>query len=156
MRLKYQDLDPNLSYVVYSNDPAASAVADFLLSARGLTTRYVDAVVRLPEPEQTDVLGAPGLSIKSVLSNREEAPMSPSTSIEPKRSEDITEIEPAEPEFYTQTQSGQGLAKLVEEIRSGHEQIESETVQDPTEVTVTGTSHTSLDHTYFGLDLDSL
>ena len=157
MRLKYQDLDPNLSYVVYSNDPAASAVADFLLSARGLTTRYVNAAVRPPQAERIDYdLGSPGLSIKSVLSNRDGASMTSSAPIEPQRSEDITEIEPAEPEFYTQTQSGQGLAQLVEEIHSDHDQIESDTVQDPTEVTVTGTSNISLDGTYFGLDLDSL
>ena len=153
MRVKYQELDPARSYVVYSNDPATSAVAAFLLSARGLTTRYVNAPVRPPVTAATDgQAGSPGLTIKSVLSRRDSTP----EPIEAQRSEDLTEIEPAEPEFYAQTQSGQGLAQLVEEIHSDHEQIESETVQDPTEVTATGTSNISLESTSFGLELDSL
>ena len=157
IRSKHRELDPSLTYVVYNSDPATSAVAAFLLSARGITTRYVNAAVQ-PQPAEHADDGAESveISIKSIPSNNEGPAMTSNEPIETQANEDLTEIEPAEPEFYAQTQSGQGLAQLVAEIRDDHEQIESDAVQDPTEVTVTGTSNINLDNTNFGLDLDLL
>ena len=157
IRSKHRELDPTPTYVVYNSDPATSVVAAFLLSARGITTRYVNAAVQPQPAEQVDD-GAESveISIKSIPSNSEGPAMTPNEPIEAQANEDLTEIEPAEPEFYAQTQSGQGLAQLVAEIRDDHEQIESDAVQDPTEVTVTGTSNINLDSTNFGLDLDLL
>jgi rhodanese-related sulfurtransferase len=155
IRVKYQKLDPARTYVVYSNDPSASAVAAFLLSARGLIARSVNVAVRPLPAERTDD-GARSSQIGGESLTADNAPLISGEPADPQRSEDLTEIEPAEPEFYAQTHSGKGLAQLVQEIRSDHEEIESQAVQDPTEITVTGTSNINLESTSFGLDLDAL
>jgi rhodanese-related sulfurtransferase len=156
LRFKNQALDRERSYIVYSEDPAGSAVAAFFLSSRGFSSRYVNAAVRPPVTEQSGgVADLQEISIKS-LSSTNDGASTTEDRVDSQAGDDLTEIEPAQPEFYADTQSGQGLAQLVEEIRGDHEQIENEAVQDPTESTVTGASNISLEDTNFGLELDSL
>lgn len=65
---------------------------------------------------------------------------------------DSTEIAPADPEFYSDTQYGQGLAALVEEIRSDSEKIANQPVADRAETTLTGTTELNLGDEFFDLE----
>ncbi len=162
LRLQWRELDTEQSYVVYSENPSASAVAAFLLSSRGISAQYVNDFVNpaLPEPQSSsprhDPPPAPEVTIKS-LDSAPAAPQRPAAAAPITGSgADETEIVPADPAFYADTQTGKGLQALVDRIHSDHEQIAGRASTDPTEATITGTADLELDETLFDFGFERL
>ena len=116
LRLQYGRLDPDANYIVYSDDPACSAVAAFLLRARGVDARYVNNVVDVPRFDERPVSSTS--SVTPPAHPLQESTMyndAPSVLTGP---EDLAASTPEAPEHYADTYTGQSLAKLVEEIHT--------------------------------------
>ena len=99
-------------------------------------------------PEQVDEVRPEVVTIKRIdaggtgLAERDAAPITaPSIT-------DVKEFKPAAPEFYSDTQYGQGLAALVKEIRSDNEQFANQSIADPKDTTLSGTE-LSFDQGFF-------
>lgn len=141
VRVQWETLARERRYVVYSHDARTSAVAAFLLCARGLDAHYVDDEVQpllnendLREPDATPpepAAPAPEVTIRTPVA-------APAPSAEA----------PAQPSLYADTLSGQHLAELVEEIRADAEEL-ARTPPDPRDQTLTGNAEISLDDTLF-------
>jgi CRP-like cAMP-binding protein len=155
LRRRCRELDPANLYIVYSDDASASAAAAFLLSARGLDARYVNETVRPPLTEPADDTSTPaGTRDEEVASSVDAMSFVAGDQDESRRSEDMTDVAPVQPEFYADTRSGQKLADLVEEIHSDHQQIAKSAKRDPTEETA-GQTNMRLGESLFNLELDS-
>ncbi|MCP5146089.1 MAG: cyclic nucleotide-binding domain-containing protein [Gammaproteobacteria bacterium] len=145
LRLQYEKLDVERTYIIYSDNVGTSAVAAFLLAARGRDTRYVDQAVILSYPgQEVDVPGAaPAVT--------EPVPATPPAS----QAQDDEQL-PVAREFYADTQSGIRLADLVDEINAKNNDIHHEAshMQDPATAEDTLAPTSPLDETAFRIDLD--
>lgn len=147
VRVRWDTLARDKSYVVYSHDARTSAVAAFLLAARGLDAHYVDDEVQ-PLLNEEDL---PDPNAESGQADAEEAAPPEVTIRTPVPRSAATDDEPAQPALYADTISGQHLAQLVEEIRADAEELASEP-GDPRDQTLNGTTEIRLDDPLFEVD----
>jgi rhodanese-related sulfurtransferase len=105
LRLRVDQLERGVRYIVYSHDRGVSAAASYLLAVRGFDTFYLNRVM-IPEPA-----GLPAEQSTGDIAEHgaDDAP-EPFVPAEP-------DVAPAlEPALYAETMNGKELAALVEDI----------------------------------------
>lgn len=139
LRLKHGELDPDRRYVVYSDSTDLSAVAAFLLAARGFEVLYIAEAVQPPAAQSRP--NPLEISIKTV----------PSTQQVLESAEAVTDPgeTPLPPSSYADTLTGQRLAKLVAEIHADAREVAGAPVSKPGEQTLSGTTDLQLEDALF-------